>query len=88
LFNAAPTAQATNEAYNLTVADLGKWIGKIVIGTLVDMGDTCGADDTVHNRSFTLAAGETKLYGKLVCNGAETTVTGKTITINLGVAAV
>ena len=87
LFNASPTAQATNAAYSLAAADEAKAIGKIVISTLVDMGDVCTAEDLYHNKPFVLATGDTKLYGKLVCNGGETTVSGKIITINLIIAA-
>ena len=87
LFNASPTAQATNEAYSLAAADESKAIGKIIISTLADMGDVCTAEDLYHNKPFVLATGDTKLYGKLVCNGGETTISEKIITINLIIAA-
>ena len=87
LFNASPTAQATNAAYSLAAADEAKAIGKIAISTLVDTGEICTAEDLYHNKPFVLATGDTKLYGKLVCNGGETTVGGKIITINLIIAA-
>ena len=87
LFSASPTVQATNAAFDLADAELASYVGKITIGTLVDMGSNCAITDVGHNLSFTLASGDTKLYGKLVCLGGETTVTGKVITINLGIAA-
>lgn len=87
LFNVSPTAQATNAAFDLADADVAGYIGKIVISTLVDAGSNCAITDVGHNLSFNLAAADTKLYGKLVCNGGETTVTAKVLTINLGVAA-
>ena len=87
LYNAAPTAIADNAAYTLAAADLAKYIGKITISTLVDLGDNCAAHDTGHNMDFELAAADTKLYGILVCIGGETTIDAKTITINLGIAA-
>lgn len=87
LYSASPTAQATNAAFNMTTADLAKYIGSITIGTLVDIGDTCAKFDKGHDFDFTLAAGVTNIFGKLVCLGGETTVTGKIITINLGIAA-
>jgi hypothetical protein len=87
LFTASPTPQADNAVYNLAVADLSKAIGKITISTLSDKGDSCSMSDFGHNVDFALAAADTKLYGKLVCNGGETTISGKTITINLGIAA-
>lgn len=86
LFNASPTAQATNEAFNLAAADEAKYIGYITIGILADLGDICAIDDIGQNKPFKLAAADTKLYGKLVCNGGETTISGKIITINLLIA--
>ena len=87
LYSSAPTAQATNAAFNMTATDMAKYIGSITIGTLVDLGDTCAKYDKGHDFDFTLAASATSLFGKLVCLGGETTVTGKIITINLGIAA-
>lgn len=87
LFNAAPTAQATNAAFNLAAADVPKYIGYITIGTLVDLGDICAVQNVGHNKPFALTQYDTKLYGKLVCLGGETTITGKVITINLVISA-
>ena len=87
LFDESPTVQATNTAFDLADADLPMYIGKITIGTLVDMGSNCAITNTGHNLSFTLASADTNLYGKLVCNGGETTIDAKVITINLGIAA-
>lgn len=83
LFNVSPTVQATNAVFDLD--SLTGYVGKIIISTLVDRGSTCAIDDTGVNKSFILAAADTKLYGKLVCNGAETTVSGKVLTINLAI---
>jgi hypothetical protein len=81
LFNASPTAQATNEVFNLD--SLTGYQGKISISALVDRGDNCEAEDKGHNKMFKLAAADTKLYGKLVAVAGETTVSAKTLTINL-----
>lgn len=85
LFTVSPTAQATNEAFDIVAADLPYYIGSINISTLVDIGSNCVKFDPGQNFDFTLAAADTKLYGKLVCNGAETTITGKIINITLGI---
>lgn len=87
LFTISPTAQATNAAFDLADADLAGYIGSILISTLVDLGTNCAAADVDHNLPFVLASADTKLYGKLVCNGGETTVTGKVLTIKLELAA-
>lgn len=85
LYDAAPTVQATDEAFNMTAADFAKYIGEITIGTLVDKGDTVLKLDLAHNLDFSLAEDSSKIYGKLVCLGGETTITGKIIKIQLGV---
>jgi hypothetical protein len=82
MFNASPTVQPTNEAYNLSVADAAKYIDDLNISTLVDKGDTCKASES-QAMFFDLAAADTKLYGKLVCVGGETTVSEVVITIVL-----
>jgi len=81
LFNASPTVQATNVAFDIADADLSKYIGKIQISTLIDNGSNCSKTDTDQNFPFKLAAADTKIYGKLVCTGAETTVSSKIIAI-------
>ena len=86
LYNVLPTAIADNATFAYG-ADLSKYIGKILISTLVDDGDNCIAEDLGHNKSFKLASGSQKLYGILQCVGGETTITGKTITINLNIMA-
>lgn len=85
LFSASPTVQATNAAFNLN--SLIGYIGKVTISTLVDLGDNCAVGDTGHNLSFNLATSDTNIYGKLVAKGGETTITGKVLTVNLGIAA-
>lgn len=87
LFNVSPTVQADNAAFNLAVADVAGYIGSIAITTLEVKGDTCAILDKSHNLDFNLAATSQKLYGKLVCKGAETTISEKTIGVNLGVMA-
>lgn len=84
LFDAVPTVQATNAAFDMADADLSKYLGKINISTLVDLGSNCVITDADQNFGFKLA--DTKLYGKLVCNGGETTITAKVITIKLNIA--
>jgi len=88
LFTISPTAQATNAAYNLADADLAGYLAPLTISTLIDKGDNCRAYDTGHNIQFKLASADTKLYGKLVANGAETTVTAAVLGIYLDVIAV
>ena len=85
LFSASPTAQADDAAFDMTAGDVAKYIGKITLGTLVDNGSTCEVNTVGHNFDFTSV--DTKLYGKLVCIAGETTISGKTLTINLGIAA-
>lgn len=87
LFDTSPAVQATNAPFDLADADVSKYVGKITIGTLVDLGSNCAKNDEGHNKPFKLATSDTKLYGKLVCLGGETTVTGKIITINLDVVS-
>jgi len=85
LWNVTQTPIADNAAFSL--ASLTGYIGKIDISTLVDYGAMCAVNDVGHNLDFTLAAGDTKLYGMLVCKGSDTTIDAKTMTINLGIAA-
>lgn len=87
LYDEKPTAIADGTAYSLAAADLAKYVGRIEIGTLIDLGDSVAANDAAHNFDFNLAPTDTKLYGMLVCKGTETTIANKTITINLGIAA-
>jgi len=87
LFKVAPTVIADNAAFTLLVAELANWIGYIDISTLVDFGASVGVLDTGHNLDFTLASNDTKLYGQLVCKGTDTTIDAKTMTLNLGIAA-
>jgi hypothetical protein len=86
MFDALPTVQATNAAFDMADADLSKYLGKIPISTLQDLGSNCSITDVNQNFCFKLATASTKLYGKLVCNGGETTVTAKVITIKLNLA--
>jgi hypothetical protein len=88
LFTSSPTAQATNAPYDLATADLACGpIGKIVIDTLTLKVTNCSIANYGHNVPFTLAAADTKLYGKLVCNGSETTISGKVINTILTIIA-
>lgn len=87
IFTISPTVQATNVVYDLADADIAGYVAPLTISTLIDKGSNCRAYDTGHNIYFKLTPGDTKLYGKLVANGTETTVTGKVITITIGVAA-
>jgi len=88
LFNALPTVQATNAAFDLVDADLAAYIGKITISTLQDLGSNCAVTNVGHNLSFNLAEADTNIYGKAVCNGGETTVSGKVLSFGLGIAAI
>ena len=88
LYTAAPTAIADNGSFSIPVAtDLPNYIGYITISTLVLRGANCAAMDVGQNFDFTLASGSSNLYGILVCNGAETTISGKIINVILGIAA-
>ena len=83
LFNVTPTVQATNAAYDLALADEPYYVGKIIISPLELKTSSCAITDVNHNLPFKLATGDTKLYGKAVCNGAETTVTGKVLNFKI-----
>lgn len=83
LFTVAPAAQATNAALDITTTELPNYVGKIATGTLVDLGSICAVYTKDLALDFKLATGSTKLYGKAVCSGGETTVTGKTLKFNL-----
>jgi hypothetical protein len=85
LFDTAPAVQATNAAFDMADADLPKYLGKVPISTLQDLGSNCSITDLNQNFGFKLATNNTKIYGKLVCNGGETTVTAKVITIKLNI---
>lgn len=85
LFQESPVVQATNAVLSILATE--KPFGPITISTLAVKGATARAADTGHNKGFKLSSGDTKLYTKLVANGAETTITGKVITVMLGIAA-
>ena len=89
LFDAAPTALATNAAFTIIAADRDKSLGFATISALVKKGDTCEAHDLFAPPiPFTLAAGDTKLYAQDVCLGGETTVSGVVIIHKLSIAAI
>lgn len=69
------------------MASVAGYQGRLDISTLVDLGSVCAITDVGHNLDFSLAAADTKLYGMLVCKGTDTTVDAKTMTVNLGIAA-
>lgn len=81
LFSSAPTAQATNAAFDVAAVDLAKYIGKVALGTLVDVGSSCVVGGAL-DWAFVVPPTRT-LYGKLVALAGETTVTGKTLSITL-----
>lgn len=87
LFTAAPTIIADDAAWVLVAAELATYIGKLDISSMVTGTNASYALDIGHNLDFTLASGSTKLYGQLVCKGTDTTVNGKIMTVNLGIAA-
>ena len=87
LFTAAPTVIADNAAWVLVAAELATYIGSIDISVMKTGTNASYALDIGHNLDFTLASGSTKLYGQLVCKGTDTTVNGKIMTVNLGIAA-
>lgn len=86
LFTISPTVQATNAIFDLADADLAGYLAPLTIDTLVDKGTNCCSYNE-HNIPFKLATGDTKLYGKLVANGGETTISGAILNINLDVIA-
>ena len=65
LYDAAPAAIADNAAYNLPVADRGKYLGNIPISGPRLIGDTVWLQVNDVNFSRRLAAGSTSLFGIL-----------------------
>ncbi len=86
LYNAAPTAIADGDAYNLPATDLTKYLGKITISTPSDLGDNLVAQDTGINLPVKLAS--TSLYGILQTIGAYTPSANVVKTITLAIAGV
>lgn len=86
LYNAAPTAIADNAAYNLPAADLAKYLGYVVIGQPVDLGDNIVAINDNINHTVKLAS--TSLYWILQTIGAYTPTANAVKTIFLNVAGV
>jgi hypothetical protein len=83
LYNAAPTAIADNDPYNLPAADRAKYLGYITLSNPSDLGDTlCGQDEGV-NFVRKLAEGSTTLYGILQTIGAYTPTAQSVKTITL-----
>jgi hypothetical protein len=91
LFSVSPTLSTNNAAFSIVTTDAGAYIGKIDISALalyVDGTTGCAAvTDAKHNLDFTLDAADTKLYAKICPKTTELTVAGKTLTVNLGIAA-
>lgn len=83
LYNAAPTAIADNAVYNLPAGDLAKYLGYIVIGQPVDLGDNIVSVNNGINHTVKLAS--TSLYGIIQTIGAftPTAQSVKSVTINV-----
>jgi hypothetical protein len=60
LYNASPTAISDNASWDFPVADRGKYLGKIVLGTPVDEVSTLFIDNDQINKQITLTS--TSLY--------------------------
>lgn len=86
LYNAAPAAIADNAAYNLPAADLAKYLGYVVIGQPVDLGDNIVSVSDNINHTVKLAS--TSLYGILQTIGAFTPTAQAVKAITLNVAGV
>ncbi len=62
LFNAAPTAIADNEAFNLIAADRDKYIDYIEVSGIQDLGDTLWLRANEANLTGKLAAASSSLF--------------------------
>lgn len=83
LFDAAPTAIADNDAFNLIAADRAKYLGYITLGTPVDLGDTLiSCTDTLNFRRK-LASASTTIYGVLQTVDAFTPVSEAVMAITI-----
>jgi hypothetical protein len=82
LYNASPTAIADNAAFNFPSADRGKKLGKILIASPTDEGDTLFSDNDQINKHIKLSS--TNLYCILQTVGAYTPTSAavKKITIH------
>lgn len=65
LYSAQPSAIADNAAWDFAVADRALYLGKISLGTPVDLGNTLRVDQTGVNKQVTVPAGGS-LFGYLV----------------------
>jgi len=85
LYDSSPTAILDNAAWDFPAGDRGKLLGKIELGTPVDVGSTLfvQTDRTSHQGQWKLAAGSTSLFGELVTNGGYTPSSGAVKSIRL-----
>jgi len=74
LYNAAPAAIADNAAWDFATADRGKYLGRIPLFGLVDLGGTLFADNDKINKQIKLPG--TTLYAVLQTVGGFTPASG------------
>lgn len=76
-----PSAPADNAAWDLPAADRASYLGKIALGTPVDVGSTLLVDQTAINKPVTVPVGGS-LYGVLVTSAGFTpTAVGRIVTL-------
>ena len=83
LYDAAPTAIADNSAWQLLLADGGKYLGSIQFTTPVDLGTTLISFLSQINIKRKLASGATSIYAQLETDGAWTPASEDVINITL-----
>ena len=82
LYSAAPgIVLVDNAAWDLPSGDRAKYLGRIDLGTPVDLGGTVRVDVTGINKQITLPG--TTLLGFLVTNAAYTPQSGSSLFVNL-----
>jgi len=74
LYNAAPAAIADNAEWDFVTADRGKYLGRIPLFAVVDLGGTLFADNDKINKQIKLPG--TTLYAVLQTVGAFTPASG------------
>lgn len=65
LYSAAPSTIADNAAWDFAVADRALYLGKVSLGTPVDLGNTLRVDQTAINKQVSVGASRS-LWGYLV----------------------
>lgn len=67
-----PSALADNAAFDLPSGDRASYLGKITLGTPVDIGSTLFIEQNNLNKGVRVGSGSNSLFGYLVTTGAYT----------------